>query len=135
MSEHIEDILRKQRSQQEETGEKPALIFFQPSRIEGADESFLELRFRKGIKTAFSYQSLSWFNLDPGGGMLDLGFGGFVVTLEGRGLDDLFQAIKTKRVSWVREADEEMQDIPDLPLFIKDIFITPPDDFGSDESS
>lgn len=135
MSEHIDSIIQKQKQKQEEQAEKTGLTFFQTSRIEGADESFLEIRFRTGIKTAFSYPSLAWFNLDPAEGMLDLGFAGFVVTLYGRGLTELFQAIKNKKVAWVREADEGMQDIDEFTVFISEITITPPSSFGAEEEA
>ena len=33
---------------------------------EGVSEHFLELKFRTGMRTCFSYDDLIWFNYDPG---------------------------------------------------------------------
>lgn len=94
---------------------------------EGLYENFLELRFRIGLKTCFSYTDLSWFNFDPEANCIDLEFGGFLITLKGRGLGEaLFNAIKQKRVAWIKEADVEMQDHPGNSTFIQEITITPP---------
>lgn len=94
---------------------------------EGLQEHFLELRFRIGMKTCFSYTDLMWFNYDPEGGTIDLEFGGYLVTLKGRGMGDaLFNAIKQKRVAWVKEADVEMQDHSGNATFVQEITITPP---------
>lgn len=94
---------------------------------EGLYENFLELRFRIGLKTCFSYTDLMWFNFDPEAGCIDLEFGGYLVTLKGRGLGDaLFNSIKQKRVAWIKEADVEMQDHPGNATFIEGITITPP---------
>jgi hypothetical protein len=90
-------------------------------------EHFLELQFRAGPRTCFSYTDLMWFNYDPEGGFLDMEFGGYLVTLKGRGLGGtLFTGIKQKRVSWVKEADSEMQDHDRNALFIESITIVPP---------
>lgn len=95
---------------------------------EGLDEHFLELRFRTGMKSCFSYTDLQWFNYDPDGGTIDLEFGGFLITVKGRGLGDaLFNGFKQKRVSWVKEADTEMQDHQANKVFIENITITPPE--------
>jgi hypothetical protein len=94
---------------------------------EGVTEHFLELRFRTGMRTCFSYSDLIWFNYDPEGGFMDLEFGGYLVTVKGRGLGDaLFNGVRQKRVAWVKEADVEMQDHPGNKLFIQEITITPP---------
>ena len=94
---------------------------------EGLYENFLELRFRSGLKTCFSYTDLMWFNFDPEANCIDLEFGGYLVTVKGRGLGEaLFNAIKQKRVAWIKEADVEMQDHSGNPTFIQEITITPP---------
>jgi hypothetical protein len=94
---------------------------------EGLQEHFLELQFRIGLKTCFSYTDLQWFNYDPDAGCIDLEFGGFLVTLKGRGLGDrLFHGLKQKRVAWVKEADTDMQDHKGNETFIEEIGITPP---------
>ena len=132
MADKIDSILEERQKRQ--SGESIDSFFFQPVRIEGT-EYFFEIRFRNGIKTAFKYDDLSWFNYDPERG-IDISFAGNTVTIEGRGLSPvLFDAIKAKKISWVREADTEMQDNPDQPLFISDITITPADDFGAREQA
>ena len=100
---------------------------------DGMLEHFLELQFSNGLQTCFSYTDLIWFNHDPESGCIDLAFGGFLVTIKGRGLQPLFTGIKQKRVAWVKEADSEMQDHKDNDSFIEEIVITPPKDFTPDE--
>lgn len=95
---------------------------------EGLDQHFFELRFRTGMKSCFSYTDLQWFNYDPDGGTIDLEFGGFLITVKGRGLgDSLFNGIKQKRIAWVKEADTEMQDNEANTVFIENLTITPPE--------
>jgi hypothetical protein len=96
---------------------------------EGMQENFLELRFSNGLCTCFSNTDLMWFNHDPESSCLDLAFGGFLITIKGRGLLPLFRAIKQKRVAWVQEADSDMEDHPDNECFIEEIGVTPPKDF------
>src|SRR5581483_3997324 len=94
---------------------------------DGLDEFYLELKFRIGVRTCFSYTDLQWFNYDPEAGCIDLEFGGFLVTLKGRGLGGaLFDAIRRRRVVWVKEADLKAQDHPGNETFISEILITPP---------
>lgn len=103
---------------------------------EGVSENFLELRFRIGMKTCFSYTELSWFNYDPEAACIDLEFGGYLVTLKGRGLGEkLFNALKQKRVAWITEADVEMQDHPGNATFIEEITVTPPATEGKEEET
>ena len=128
MSDTIDSILDAHRKNPDES---PA-GFYQLIRVDGS-EHFLEIRFRDGIKTAFAYDKLSWFNYSPETSALDLNFMGTTVSVEGRGLDDLFQALKGKRVSWVKEADTELQDNDANSCFIKEIWITPPDDSDGEE--
>jgi hypothetical protein len=100
---------------------------------DGMQEHFLELRFTNGLQTCFSYTDLIWFNHDPESGCIDLAFGGFLVTVKGRGLQPLFGGIKQKRVAWVKEADSEMQDHSENETFIEEIVITPPKNFTEEE--
>jgi hypothetical protein len=94
---------------------------------EGVTEHFLELKFRTGMRTCFSYDDLIWFNYDPEGGFMDLEFGGYLVTVKGRGFGDIFfNHLRQKRVAWIAEADVEMQDHQGNKLFIQEITITPP---------
>lgn len=92
------------------------------------EENFLELKFRTGLRTAFPYSDILFMNYDPDSGSLDVDFGGFLVTVKGRGLGDrVFDGIKQKRVVWLKEADSEMQDHSANELFIGEILVTPPD--------
>ncbi|HEY1082547.1 MAG TPA: hypothetical protein VGE29_09815 [Prosthecobacter sp.] len=102
---------------------------------EAIQEHFMELRFSNGLQTCFSYLDLAWFNHDPESGCIDLSFGGFLVTLKGRGLAPLFQAVKQKRVGWVKEADNELQDHEANSSFIESITITPPKEFSDEEDT
>ena len=66
--------------------------------------------------------------------MLDLEFGGFLVSVKGRGLGDkLFQQIKAKRVAWIKEAESDFQDNEANEVYIEEVTITPPEGFGEDE--
>lgn len=130
MSDKIDSILEERQKRQ--AGDSGDQLFYQMVRVDGS-EFFFEIRFRNGIHTAFKYDDLSWFNYDPERG-IDMSFAGNTVTIEGRGLfPTLFDALKNKKISWIREADTEMQDTPEHPLFIKDITITPVDDLGAEE--
>jgi hypothetical protein len=120
----------------EQAAETDADKFYSVLGGDGLQEHFLELRFRNGLRTCFSYTDLMWFNYDPEAGCIDLEFGGFLLTLKGRGLGDaLFNGIKQKRVAWVKEADVEMQDHSGNKSFIKEITITPPESSASKEES
>ena len=91
------------------------------------EEHFLELRFRSGLRTAFAYSDLIFFNYDPESGSLDLDFGGYLITVKGRNLGErVFDGIRHKRVVWLKESDSEMQDHPGNELFIQEITISPP---------
>ncbi|MDP1591914.1 MAG: hypothetical protein Q8M07_29410 [Prosthecobacter sp.] len=130
MADKIDEILKARQA-----AEKPAELtpdgdkFFSILIGEGMQENFLELQFRNGLQTCFSYTDLLWFNHDPESGSLDLEFGGFLITIKGRGLRPLFQGIKNKRVAWVREAASELQDHKDNETYVEEITITPPKGF------
>lgn len=130
MADKIDEILKARQA-----AEKPAELtpdgdkFFSILIGEGMQENFLELQFRNGLQTCFSYTDLLWFNHDPESGSLDLEFGGFLITIKGRGLRPLFQGIKNKRVAWVREAESELQDHKDNETYVEEITITPPKGF------
>lgn len=103
---------------------------------EGLQEHFLEFQFRIGLRTCFSYTDLLWFNYDPEAGCVDLEFGGYLVTIKGRGLSpSLFNGIKQKRVAWIKEADSEAQDHPGNDIFIEAITISPPAGSADNEVS
>ncbi len=131
----IDEILEKRKQ-----AEKPAVPleenqedkFFSILVGDGLQENFLELQFRDGLRTCFSYTDLIWFNLSPEDG-LDLDFGGFLISIKGRGLGTkLFHGIKQKRVAWVKESDVEMQDHKDNETFIESLTITPPKGFAEE---
>ncbi len=131
----IDEILRRKEAERsklqpvEEEGGK----FFSILLGEGLHENFLELQFRDGTRTCFAYQDLGWFNYSPEDG-IDLDFGGFLISLKGRGLvPRLFHGLKQKRVAWVKEADSEMQDHEGNESFISEITIMPPKDFTGGE--
>ena len=132
MSEHaIDRILKDRKSGAGEAPAEAANKFYSVLNADGLVENFLELQFRNGVRTGFSYSDLQWFSWDPEAGCIDLEFGGFLITIKGRGLyPDLFQAIKNRRVAWVREADSEMQDHDGNESFIEEITILPPKEFG-----
>ncbi|MBK8091535.1 MAG: hypothetical protein IPK32_06005 [Verrucomicrobiaceae bacterium] len=129
----IDEILEQKRKK----ADKPADGSLQPDGDkffsilvgESMQEHFLELQFSTGLQTCFSYTDLIWFNHDPESGCIDLAFGGFLVTIKGRGLQPLFTGIKQKRVAWVKEADSEMQDHKGNDCFVEGIEINWPKDF------
>ncbi|MAS94913.1 MAG: hypothetical protein CMO55_17085 [Verrucomicrobiales bacterium] len=130
----IEDILADRRNKSAPEDETDPNKFYSVLSAEGYQENFLEIRFRDGLRTCFAYPDLNWFNHDPDEGTLDLEFGGFLVTLVGRGLGDrLFHAIKSKRAAWVKEADSDFQDNSDNEVYIEKILISPPQGFGESE--
>lgn len=129
----IDEIIKSRQAasdQQEAASDK----FFSILLGEGLFENFLELQFKDGSRTCFSYTDLIWFNHSPEDG-IDLDFGGYLVSIKGRGLEPkLWNGLKSKRVAWVREADVELQDHPGNESFIETITITPPKGFAGDES-
>lgn len=126
----IDEIIQQRRQAEAPAQAQPEGEKFHSVLVgEGIQEHFLEVRFSNGLQTCFSYLDLAWFNLDPESGCIDLSFGGFLVTIKGRGLGVLFQAVKQKRLGWVKEADSELQDHEGNELFVEGITITPPKDF------
>ncbi len=136
MSNTIENILEERKRRGEAPSGEEEGKFFSVLLGEGLQESFLELRFRNGLKSCFSYSDLTWFNFDPDSGTLDLEFGEFLVTLTGRRLGErLFHAIKSKRAAWVKEADSDFEDHEANEIYIAGIAITPPEGFGEEETA
>ena len=102
---------------------------------EGFQENFLELRFRDGLQLCLSYMDLSWFHFVPDEHCIDLEFGGFLVSIKGRGLvPKMFQELKRKRVAWIKEADSELQDHKDNDTFVEEIVVVPPNTFTAEET-
>lgn len=96
-------------------------------------ESFMELRFSNGLKSAFAYSDLSIINHDPEQGSIDLFFGSFLITVKGRGLEPIYEAAKLKRLAWVKEADSALEDHKGNTSFVEEIVITPPEEFAPKE--
>lgn len=100
---------------------------------EGIHENFLELKFRDGLKTCFAYNDLVFMNFDPDESVLDIEFGGFMVSVKGTGLGEkLFHHLKSKRVAWIREASSEFEENDTQEVYISEIAITPPEGFSED---
>ena len=127
-SNSIEKVLEQRRqAAAPATPEPEENKFFSLLGGDGINEHFLELQLRDGEKTCFAYGDLIWFSHHPESGYLDLDFGGFTVSIKGRGLGaKLFQGIKQKRVAWIKESDSDMQDNDKNEVFIESISIVPP---------
>lgn len=138
--ETIDDILNSKKAAAPPAGPTAAVPpedkFFSILVGEGVQEPMLELRFRDGLRTCLPYNDVIWLVYDPEGGV-SIDIGGYLVHIKGRGLDTrLFDGLKQRRVSWVREADHELQDHKDNDTFISAITITPPQGFADgDEAS
>ena len=134
MQSKIDEILKQRQAVTEPPPDEPeADKFFSVLLGEGMQENFLELQFRNGLQTCFSYTDLLWFNHDPEAGCIDLEFGGFLVTVKGRGLRPIFSGVKNKRVAWVKEADSNLQDHKENECYVEEISITPPKGFAEEE--
>jgi hypothetical protein len=130
----IDKVLQSRKPAETPASESDNDKFFSIMVGETMQEHFLELRFNIGLKSCFSYTDLQWFNYDPEEGSIILEFGGFLVSLKGRGLGDrLFNGLRQKRVAWVKEADTEMQDHKGNETFIQEITITPPREEGEEK--
>ena len=134
MQTKIDEIIKQRQAVADPSqGEPEADKFFSVLLGEGMQENFLELQFRNGLQTCFSYTDLLWFNHDPSAGCIDLEFGGFLITVKGRGLKPIFNVVKNKRVAWVKEADSNLQDHKENDCFVEEISITPPKGFAEEE--
>ena len=130
----IDKVLQSRKPAETPASESDGDKFFSIMVGETMQEHFLELRFNIGLRSCFSYTDLQWFNYDPEEGSIILEFGGFLVSLKGRGLGDrLFNGLRQKRVAWVKEADTEMQDHKGNETFIQEITITPPPEEGGEK--
>lgn len=121
---------RHQEEEPEEDSE--ARKYFSVLKIEGVTTDFLELRFRNGAAFFLSYSELDYFNYDPSG-VIDMICGSFTVEIHGRNLRRLLDAIKGKKVAWIREADKEAEDVPENESFIASIYVQLPKGFGEEE--
>jgi hypothetical protein len=102
----IDKVLQSRRPAETPATESDADKFFSILVGETMQEHFLELRFNIGLRSCFSYTDLQWFNYDPEEGSIILEFGGFLITVKGRGLGDrLFNGLRQKRVAWIKESD------------------------------
>ena len=141
--ETIDDILKRKQAEKSAataTASEPAPVpaentgdkFFGILVGDGDKEDFLEFQTRDGVRTCFPYTAIIWIVYEPEGA-LTAEFGGYVVTIMGRGLaPKLLDGIKRKRVAWIKEADHELQDHKDNETYISDIIIEGPEGFGGD---
>ncbi len=131
----IDEILEKRRLAEKPATEADAQEdkFFSILVGETMQENFLELQFRDGLRLCLAYGDLVWFHFMPDENCIDLEFGGFLVSIKGRGLvPKLFNGLKQKRVAWVKEADSSMQDHQANDCFVEEITIIPPAGFGDE---
>ena len=139
MGQNAIDAILEQRRQAETPAEEADVSadkFYSILIGEGMQEHFLEMQFNSGLRTCFPYTDLQWFNYDPEAGCIDLEFGGFLITIKGRGWGGkVFQGLRQKRLAWVKEMDSEMQDHAENEVFIEQITITPPKDFTGEETA
>lgn len=134
MSNSVDSILAEHRKKhQQEEPEEDAGKYFSVLKIEGVTTDFLELRFRNGAAFFMSYSELDYFNYDPSG-VIDMICGSFSVEIHGRNLRRLLDAIKGKKVAWIREADKEAEDNAELENFISNIYVSLPEGFGEEEN-
>lgn len=119
MEKKLDSILRPNGQDEEATR------FYQLIRVDNT-EHFLELRFRDGIRCAFAYDKMFWFNYAPDASGMELDFMGTTVVVTGRGLSELIQPLKSRRISWLKEADTDLQDHEGNTVFINEIYIIPP---------
>jgi len=135
MSDTVDSILAEHRKRhQQEEPEEEAGKYFSVLKIEGVTTDFLELRFRNGAAFFMSYSELDYFNYDPSG-VIDMICGSFSVEIHGRNLRRLLDAIKAKKVAWIREADKEAEDSPENENFIGNIYVNLPEGFGDEDES
>ena len=128
----IDEIIAKRRQSETPSSKADAQEdkFFSIPISDGAQENFLELQFRDGLRLCLSYSDLTWFHFMPDEGCIDMEFGGFLVSIKGTGLTTrLFDGLKQKRVAWIKEADSELQANSANQTFIEEITIIPPKDF------
>ena len=128
----IDDILAKRRQTDKPPPEAEAQEdkFFSILVGDGAQENFLELQFRDGLRLCLAYGDLTWFHFMPDESCIDMEFGGFLISVKGTGLSSrLFQGLKQKRVAWIKEADSELQAGAANTTFIEEITVVPPKGF------
>ena len=100
--------------------------FYEIIKVTGMEEEFLELQWRDGSCECFSISRMSRFKYDPARGCIDFRHEDLLVTITGRGLyPALFRGMKKRRVTWIREADSDMQDHSGNPVFIESILVKP----------
>ena len=103
---------------------------------DGMEEKFLELQFRDGLRLCLNYNDLLWFHHIPDEHCIDMEFAGFLISIKGRGMvPHLFNGLKQKKVSWIKEADVEMQDHLANTTYIETITVIPPKGFSAEEEN
>ena len=100
----------------------PPAFFMVHSNSEG-----LELRFKTGDSCTLYYPYLLRSRLDITGS-IELQFSTDKVVIEGRHLQRLYDSLKEKRVSWIREADwDSARYRDDEEPLVRSIAVTPVD--------
>lgn len=90
---------------------------------DGLTPAYLDVRLRSGARLGLDYASLDWFYYDPEANSLELEFGTVALSVRGRGLAPLYEGFIRKRVEWMKEADSDMQDHKENPMYISDIVV------------
>lgn len=89
------------------------------------EEYLLEVRTRDGFCSAFQFFSITWLVYEPDIGII-VDFNGYTVSIEGKGLKGaLYDAIKRRRVSWIKESDDPSADAG-KDIYVSKITISPP---------
>ena len=75
-------------------------------------QNLVDFRLRDGRRTAFSYSNLRFLDYDHADDIISLEFGPFMVTIDGEGLNVIYEGLVEGRVRWLREIldgeDEEL---------------------------
>ena len=129
MGDSIDKILEGRRQQtappaapKEDDGDK----FYSVLGGDIVEDPFLELRFRDGFRLCLPYRDIVWFSYNPKGPEIAMDFGSTSIRIKGRGLaGELFDGLRLKRVVWIKEADNDMQDHDKNKVFISDIGFEP----------
>lgn len=128
MSSSVEAILEKQRQQSD--AEKMQEPVIPESDYYGAwtgaksevNERYIDFRSRTGHRISFDYPDRKFVGYDPDESSIHLDFGDALVSIHGRGIEQLYEWIVRRKIEWVREADDpEKDDSEDLSVFVTNI--------------
>jgi hypothetical protein len=127
MSDKVTEILDAKRKR-DEGGTVEETKFWLIAAGNNLYENYLELKLRSGFQTCFPYKDISWMNYDPEGAV-DIELNGFHISIKGRGLKPLLEALKAHTVVWIKEADSEMQDNKSNSAYVASIIAGPTEMF------